>query len=243
MRNSRTISSLVPFFLCSLVACGSGPEESRQAPEAAGSEPAPPVEIDQQQLEADLLAIGASYQEFGRLDDEGRWAPWLCRMPRPASGRISTPEEGPGHGRKLYTLYAKDAQAYAGFPASFQELPASLNDFEQVIVKESFRPVPYEGEFDPEQPMAALRDWGPQRLQPAERDGQLWAAGERTGLFVMYRPPAGTAGTDAGWFYGVLGADGERIEQAGRIESCMQCHEQAGPTRLFGWEGEAPEGF
>ena len=42
-----------------------------------------------------------------------------------------------------------------------------------------------------------------------------------------------TPGADDGWVYGTVSADGKTVTSAGRVASCMKCHETR-PTRLFG---------
>ena len=41
-------------------------------------------------------------------------------------------------------------------------------------------------------------------------------------------------GTDAGWVYGTVSADGKTVTAAGKVESCMKCHQDAKHDRLFG---------
>jgi len=222
--------------LLALICCGSPPAE-RSLDTDDPVEPGPDSEL----VAADLRSIAADYEQFGRLDDEARWAPYLCRRPNPPSARVSASEHDGSHGRKLYTLYAKDPMAYAGLPRSSSPNllgePAPLAELGQVLVKEAFRPVPYEGRLEGAGLDQDSALWGPAQLRPVEHAGASWRAGEPLGLFVMYQPRAGTPGTDAGWLYGVIDADRETILEQGRVASCMSCHEQAGPTRLFGWEG------
>jgi hypothetical protein len=49
-------------------------------------------------------------------------------------------------------------------------------------------------------------------------------------MFKVDPPPANS---DAGWVYATLTADGQ-VTAAGRVESCMHCHQDAGHERLFG---------
>ena len=67
-----------------LVSCGSPPVERGQEA-GAQVEPSPDPEL----VAADLRAIAADYQQLGRLDDEARWAPYLCRLPTPPSALVS----------------------------------------------------------------------------------------------------------------------------------------------------------
>jgi hypothetical protein len=50
----------------------------------------------------------------------------------------------------------------------------------------------------------------------------------------MFRLDPATPGTDLGWVYGTLDADGARVTSSGRVQSCMGCHTQAPSERLFG---------
>ncbi len=171
---------------------------------------------------ATLRAIAAGYTHWGRVDDENRWAPGLCRMPTPASARISASGDESTHGRKLYTLYAKDPVAYGQQPGVLVgPEPAGLSDISQVLVKEAFKPV------ETDQPNSL-------HLKPAVHDGKYWLPGEPLGIYVLFKPnKADPAATDAGWVYGTIAADMTTITGAGKIDSCMGCH-QSLPGRLFG---------
>jgi hypothetical protein len=175
-----------------------------------------------------LRAIAAGYSQWGRVDDEMRWAPHLCRMPTPARARISASEDPGTHGRKLYTLYAKDPVAY-GARASVAMIgdrePDGLSDISQVLVKEAFAPV-------------ETTEMRSLHLLPAEHDGKLYVPGEPMGLYVLFKPLKVDAGTDAGWVYATIAAD-MTITGAGKIGSCMACH-QTLPGRLFGLQKSAP---
>jgi hypothetical protein len=43
-----------------------------------------------------------------------------------------------------------------------------------------------------------------------------------------------TPGTDNGWVYGTVTADGKQVTSAGRVKSCMACHQRAPNDRVFG---------
>lgn len=182
---------------------------------------AAPVENDPR-WHPTLRAIAAGYSQWGRVDDEMRWAPYLCRMPTPARARISASEDSGTHGRKLYTLYAKDPVAYGARPSAMSgpDQP-DLSDISQVLVKEAFKPV------ETDQPHSL-------HLRPAEHEGKLYVPGEPMGLYVLFKPlKSDPAATDAGWVYGTIAADMQTITGAGKIDSCMGCH-QSLPGRLFG---------
>ncbi|MBV8878415.1 MAG: hypothetical protein JO332_00490 [Planctomycetaceae bacterium] len=81
--------------------------------------------------DARLTDAAASYATYGRVDDEKRWAPWLCREPRKSVLRTSASRDEATHGRKQYYLYARDRNAYVR--ASDAGQPEG-----QVVVKESW---------------------------------------------------------------------------------------------------------
>src|SRR5947199_6697600 len=61
-----------------------------------------------------LLEIARSYQEYGRLDTEPRWAPLICYpgigpppVPLDVPPRFSMSKDSLTHGRKLYWLFVK----------------------------------------------------------------------------------------------------------------------------------------
>jgi hypothetical protein len=62
----------------------------------------------------------------------------------------------------------------------------------------------------------------------------VYKAAKPAGLFVMMKLDPKTPGTDAGWVYGTLSADGKAVTAAGKVESCMKCHQDAKHDRLFG---------
>lgn len=185
----------------------------------------------------EVHAVVAQYRGWGRVDDEMRWAPWLCRMPRPATARISESDDPSTHGRKLYTLYAMDPVAYGAQPTAMAmgEGGGPVDGLRQVIVKESFSPVPWDEAQDPD-----AQVWE-QRLQPAVRDGERFVPGEPQGLFVMMQVKGDVAGTDAGWIYATVEPTGQRVTAVGAIDGCMGCHQQAGDGRLFGLHKPAAE--
>ena len=206
-----------------------------------------------------LLAIANEYRSYGRVDDEARWAPTDCRMPRPASAHMSKSRHAATHGRKLYSLFARDQMGYLAV-ANLGAAPG------QVIVKESWsaREVapedvpkdPFYTESIPLQPAAAepaanapvnapakpanqplFADGD--RFNPYVRDGDTWfRTGERGPLFIMYKPTPeeglAAESTDLGWVYGTVTADRTQVTAAGRIASCMGCHRKAPHGRLFG---------
>ncbi len=177
--------------------------------------------------------VAAAYPSWGLVDDRARWAPQLCRLV-PAAARISAaPAAGSGHGQKLYFLSALDPAAYGAQPTSpLHVRPAPIEGFEQVIVKEAYAPVPSSSRESSQvhRPHDAATPW----VTPAEHQGRLVGPGEFLGLYVMLRGREDTPGTDHGWVYATVGPDARTVLQAGRIATCMGCHEAAPRDRLFG---------
>ena len=216
----------------------------------AGLEEASLAPLDHERLEGDVKLVAASFQEWGGpVDFQLRFGPADCMMP-PITPRFSETPAGSPHGEKLYLIHASDAASYAGvdyssghqggtlFPEDLSlasgggflsrrpELPELSREWEQILVKEAFAPVESAEPTD--------HDFG--YCVPAERDGAQWVPGDPVGLFLMLRTARATPGTDEGWVYATLRADGE-VTAYGQIPSCVECHRRAGPDRLFGLPG------
>ena len=210
-------------------AAASAPASAASASSDPVSSPDPQETLDPRFVPV-MAAAFAEYKPWGRWDDEMRWAPWLCRMPLPAAARVSAAGDG-GHARKLYSVFAKH-RAFYGYQAAVagRAQPAG-----QVIIKEAYHPEPVEKrELDP----SILQDQdldgqGDHFDRYASEDGRLYRASELAGVYVMAKLPPGAEGTDSGWVYGTVTPSGQ-VTSAGRVASCMGCHVDAGPERLFG---------
>jgi len=185
-------------------------------------------------FEKELLQVAKNYKSWGRVDDEMRWAPYLCREPNPAMARFSSSGDAETHGEKLYSLFAKNRKDYIEIGKTKS---ASVG---QVIVKESW--IPQEtadvkpGAFDRK---GVIHTSGGKtdadHFYPfATKAGRAYKASKRAGLFVMMKLDPKTAGTDDGWVYGTIDAEGQKVTSAGKVESCMKCHVDAKFDRLFG---------
>ena len=62
----------------------------------------------------------------------------------------------------------------------------------------------------------------------------MFHATELAGLYIMFKLDPSTPDSDEGWVYATVTPDG-RVTSAGRVASCMGCHEpSATHERLFG---------
>lgn len=185
-----------------------------------------------------LLRIAADYTGYQWANLRARWSPERCAGPilLPPSGRISASTDEGSHGKKLYYLHAKDDLAYE----RGGEQPVG-----QVLVKEAWTPKEVaDADLPKEEEEAYAKARLSQRKElpagqalaglPARRGGKAYAPGTKAELFVMYKLDPRTEGTDVGWVYGTLSADGKTVTSSGRIESCMSCHRDAKTDRIFG---------
>jgi hypothetical protein len=192
------------------------------------------------------------------VDDRHRWAPEDCRIPPPPQARTSASTDETTHGRKLYSVYARDRHAYARLTT---DKPAAVG---QVVVKQSWVPEEVTGDEAAAALAAAKKGWflwvppkgaAPKPARPegtpesvrddgfnpyVVRDGKVFKAAKQSDLFVMLKLDPRTPGTDDGWVYGTVSPDGKTVSSAGRVESCMKCHVEAKSDRLFGLPAEKP---
>jgi hypothetical protein len=186
-----------------------------------------------------LLEIAKNYVNYGRVDDEMRWAPTACRAPidpKPGVARFSASKDEDTHGRKLYSVFAKNGAAYL---RPEKNAPVAVG---QVLVKESWVP---EEVTDPKEKKEIIvhksmdkgdksLDRGDHFLPYATKDGKTYHAAKQSELFIMFKMDPKTPDTDEGWVYGTVTPDGKKVTSAGKVESCMKCHQDASHDRLFG---------
>lgn len=132
---------------------------------------------------AQALAYADQYLAWGRVDDELRWAPGLCRIPRPGIARASESDDATTHGRKLYSVFAKNNAAYPNGPHT-----------DQVVVKQSWTAEQVNVAFDPERDRSA--DGGDHFYPYAQSDGGVYRASAPAGLYIMFKASPVTADTD-----------------------------------------------
>jgi hypothetical protein len=68
----------------------------------------------------------------------------------------------------------------------------------------------------------------------AKQGDELFHAKAKAGLFMMFKLAEETPDTDLGWVYGTVSADGKTATAAGKVQSCIECHEKAPRDRLVG---------
>ncbi len=209
-------------------------------PKMIGGGDEPKSENDKQ-WRKDVLAIAKDYERYGRVDHEARWAPFLCRMPNDPKARMSQSDDPTTHGKKLYSLFAKNRHAYTrdGGPKlrDLKEAPVG-----QWIVKESWTPEEFTGDVADIKPVVRELPAKPgdkEKIRDVfvpfgKHDGKTYRTKDKFGLFVMMKYDPATADTDQGWVYATIAKDMKTITAIGRIESCMKCHQDAKWDRQFG---------
>ncbi len=199
-----------------------------QPPASPSPSAAPSAELDPQFVPL-IASAFRDYKAWGRVDDELRWAPWLCRLPMPGRARMSGAEDG-DHARKLYSVFAKQHDSYP-LRADAAPTPQPAG---QVLVKESWHPEPVE-KADPNAELGISdKPTGDDHFNPYARHGdRIFRASHIAGAYVVLKVAPETAGTDAGWVYGTVTPDGV-VTSAGRVASCMGCHVSARHERVFG---------
>src|SRR5579859_4419114 len=247
------------------VAATSVAPETPRAPEASGAPaapnaaageaptlaapPAPRVPSDAGSYDpgAELRRIAATYKSsFTQVTGVPSWALGDCALPP----RMVIPFEDLGThadagsaraiGQKLYYLYARDASAY-------RPEATSAPSADQVVVKESWTvreaqpsevgpPGPRSSGFDDARMREVFVPKDPAGGPDAGFARKILAIDKPAGLFVIWRAPEGTPGTDAGWLYGTVSPDGA-VGSVGAVASCVKCHrkiDHGGGERLYG---------
>ena len=197
-------------------------------------------------FDRELLRIAAEYKTWGRVDDEMRWSPELCRIPNPGLARFSASRDADTHGRKLYSLLTRQRGEYlkigkeksvkVGFAivkqswlpeevADPKEIPARGIDRRKVVSTPGPRMPPKDDVY---------ATFGDHFYPYAFKDDKCYKAAKQADLFIMFKLDSKTPGTDDGWVYGTVTPDGKKVTAAGRVASCMKCHQDAPHDRLFG---------
>lgn len=188
-----------------------------------------------------MRAVAARYTQWSRVDDELRWAPWLCRMPMPSRARISAAAARSPHGRKLYFVYARHRDEYVAVTSSRLGSRAGVT-VGQVVVKEAFVPRRMTSDelivgVDVHPDLTDRRIGGGTSSFRTARSGDAhFGPGAAAGIYVVAKVGRAIRDTDRGWIYGTVTPDG-RVTSTGRVASCVSCHADAPHERLFGLGG------
>jgi hypothetical protein len=205
-------------------------------------EPASPADVPAKEAFRDrLLEIAGEYERaYAAVHAATDWALADCVMP-PVTPGFSRSGDAATHGRKLAYYFVKrgpDGGSIKGYVAKDGPNPVG-----QAVVKEAWVPEEIDGRGPLPGPVTRTRKVRADgkgleqkvRFVPyAWRGDKLYRAKEKAGLFVMYKVDPATPGTDEGWVYGTVTADGKAVTSAGRVASCMGCHRKAPYDRLFG---------
>jgi hypothetical protein len=190
-----------------------------------------------------LLQIAAEYETYQQPDRGLRLTYVMCAPPqRTPILRLSKSSDGETHGRKLYFMYAKhlwNSRSRERHSGSYIDFPEKLAPVGQVIVKQSWVPEELPPGVTPDFSWVPFQNGLP--TGTVKRDGKTYRAVRQGELFVMFKLDPATPGTDNGWVYGNVSADGKKVLAVGRLESCMKCHQDAAHDRLFGLPEEAEE--
>jgi hypothetical protein len=248
--------SVIVFLTLALTGCAkdrtAAPTTEPESPLATG------VEGDNNPAFHDkLLTIARVYRVYGRINDRWNWAVADCAGPPPPRALYSRSSDQSTHGRKIYSLFARYPDAYA-WNSDIRDQVVVKESWVPVEVDRASVPsflegVPLAGADHGQEPIAV-----PEDLRPSEEaiqmlrapDGRLcppnsafssylavgdktYRAARRGDLFIMYHLDPSTPGTDNGWVYGTVTPDGKTVTSAGRVASCMRCH-QSLSGRLFG---------
>ena len=195
--------------------------------------PAEPAKSeDDKPFHKELLQVAKDYKAWGRVDDEMRFAPWLCRMPEPGKAHVSASKDADTHGQKLYSLFAKNRDAYFLLG---EKKTAAVG---QIVVKESWLPEEVKDAKPAKADRKGVISEGTGKTADhfypfASKDGKVFKATKPAGLFIMMKLDPKTPDTDGGWVYGTVSADLKSVTAAGKVESCMKCHQDAKYDRLF----------
>lgn len=130
--------------------------------------------------------------------------------------RQSRSDDMETHGRALYRLFVKSKGDYA-------KAPKHLQPENQVIVKATYEPIWLDTAAPHSDKKAALG-----------ADGKWYREGDPDDLYIMFRTDRKGIQTDAGWVYGIVSINENKVIAQGMLQNCMGCHRRNDPGRLFG---------
>ena len=203
--------------------CGgpnSNPDARQISPVTHGN-----VEHQTTPFDRTLKDIAQTYRDFERVSSVPRVSRIDCDRPyqsilSPTPMKSAAPAGTP-HGTKYYFVFAK-------FPDRYAPL-AAYQDVGQILVKEAW----------PSREVADGTTTHPRVAPHTEQNsvnGELpgHASAGRPELFILLKLDPDTPGTDEGWVYATVAPTGPSVTSAGRVGTCMECHQQAPNDRVFG---------
>src|SRR5262245_61185182 len=172
------------------------------------AEPDPPTPHADSPFHKELLQAARDYKAWGRVDDPMRFGIEDCRMPPPARAAMSASPDETTHGKKLYSLFAKDRKQYL----AVAEKGSAVG---QVIVKQSWAAAevpdikPGQTDWKRVIPTEDVGPGGTHFYPYATKSDKVYKASKPTGLFIMLKLDPKTPDTDDGWVYGTVTPDGK----------------------------------
>ncbi|MFO0611370.1 MAG: hypothetical protein U0414_02195 [Polyangiaceae bacterium] len=162
-----------------------------------------------------MKGVGNAYARYTKVVPDLHVAPALCAAPiAPKSNPLlhSSSTDPWTHGKKLYYLFAADAEAYKRDGGR----EGTKQPDNQVIVKESY--VAEEAAYDPNEP------------EMVGEGAKFWRKGARASLFIMARH-------EGKWEFGTISPTGQIAVEGTATRACHDCHDSK-PDGLFGLKKE-----
>lgn len=174
-------------------------------------------------LELKLRTIATEYTKGELVNPAPLVAPTQCFLP-PTSILYSKAKAKSKHAGKLYYLFAKERQ-----PLAHKE-QVKGQPIGQYLVKESWEAIAPSADTK----QSSRRKGSRFVSNTVVRKGKTLTTGKPADLFIMLKQYWDTPNTDQGWTYAVVSRDAKTIKSAGKIESCISCHEDAEHDRILG---------
>jgi hypothetical protein len=189
---------------------------STAATSASAGPPPDPARV------ARMKAIASAYTSYSKVVPELQVAPALCKAPippKPPSTLFhSASSDEWTHGKKLYYLFASDAEAYTRDGGH----EGTKQPDNQVLVKEAY--------------VAEASEWDPKDPEMIGEGSKFWKKGARASLFVMARNASGDA-REGKWEFGTVAPNGDVAVEGTATAACHDCHDRK-PDGLFGLKKE-----
>lgn len=172
-----------------------------------------------------IIDVVAEYRSWQRVSDYAYQAPTDCMWkPRHDGPVLSDSHDTATHGQKYYYLYQRDTESTTSYDYSETSggQPIGQTFVKEALYLESASVAPFD-----------FKPLGSEGLDLTKTYRLIEI--KEPDLYVMHKVDPATPGTDEGWIYAVLTADGSTVREAGRIASCMRCHtSDKASDRMFG---------